>query len=101
MRLHVSAIGLATAIFALMAPSVSVQAARFHDPSLQAPALAEPVACRTVRERVVRPGGAIVFRTKRVCGPGWGGGGGGCKVVRERVHRPGGAVVFRTKRVCG
>ena len=51
------------------------------------------------RERIVRPNGAVVFRTVRRCGPGPRFG--GCKVVRDRVERPNGNVVFRTRRVCG
>jgi hypothetical protein len=98
---HVSAIGAGFAVLLVTAPTASVQAARFHDPSMQAPALAESVACRTVRERVVRPNGSVVFRTKQSCGPGMGPGGPRCRVVRERVQRPNGSVVFRSVRRCG
>ena|SRR5262245_47592900 len=99
MRFHIPALGLAAATLIATLPSASVQAARFHDPSLQAPSLAESVACRTVRERVVRPNGSVVFRTKQSCAPVVMRG--GCRMVRERVVRPGGAVVFRTVRRCG
>src|SRR3954470_4313642 len=76
--------------------------ARMLDPSLKAPALAEPVACRTVRERVERPDGSVVFKNRRECDePGfvasWAP---ECRVVRERVVRPDGAVEHRSIRRC-
>ena len=73
--------------------------ARIGLQAVEAPALVEQAQCAVRRERVVRPNGAVVFRTVRRCGPGPRAG--GCKVVRERVERPNGNVVFRTRRVCG
>jgi hypothetical protein len=101
MRSFAFAAGLAAVSLLGFAPADSAQAARFHDPALQAPSPVEDVACRTVRERVVRPNGSIVFRTKRNCGPGMRAFGRQCQTVRERVVRPNGAVVYRTKRRCG
>jgi len=101
--MHIPYLGAAimTAVVFVGVSSGTSSAARFHDPSLQAPSLVEDVACRTVRSRVVRPGGAVVYRTKRVCEPGWTSGSGrNCRTVRERVERPGGTV-FRTVRRCG
>jgi hypothetical protein len=50
----------------------------------------------------VRPNGRVVYRTKRICTPGWHGGWnqGRCRLVRERIHRPNGSVVYRTVRRC-
>jgi|SRR5690348_465419 len=39
------------------------------DSSLKAPSLVEQAACRTIRSRVVRPNGRVVFRTVRRCTP--------------------------------
>jgi hypothetical protein len=74
--------------------------ARMMAPHLDAPSLDEAVACRTVRERVVRPGGRVIYRTKRVCGRGFTTGGPDCRVRRERIVRPNGSVVFKTIRRC-
>jgi hypothetical protein len=99
LTIAVSAVAAAAALCAAM-PGAS--AARFYDPAVQAgtPSLVEDVACRTVRSRIVRPGGRVVYSTKRVCSPGMGGGGGGCRVVRERIQRPNGSVVYRSTRRC-
>ena len=74
--------------------------ARMMNPHLGAPSLAETVACRVVRERVVRPGGRVIYRTKRVCRPDVTVGGRGCVVRRERIVRPNGSVVYRSVRRC-
>jgi hypothetical protein len=81
-------------------PGTDAKAAGFRDPGLAGTlGLVEQAQCRVRRERVVRPNGAVVYRTVRDCGrPSRGG---DCRVVRERVERPNGAVVFRTRRVCG
>jgi len=101
MHMPIAAAAVAVAFLAAV-PGAS--AARFHDPALvtQAPSLVEDVACRTVRERVVRPGGRVIFRTKRICTPGFGRAlrGGHCRMVRERVVRPNGSVVYRSVRRC-
>ena len=101
MRLPIVAAVLAAALFAV-APNAS--AARFHDPALKAsaPLLVEDVACRTVRSRILRPNGRVIYSTRRICTPGWRGGGFDrrCRVVRERIHRPNGSVVVRTVRRC-
>lgn len=93
-------IGAALAAGALLAVAVPNAAhARFLDPTLtQTPSLVEDVACRMVRERVVRPNGTVVFRNVRRCTPGWSRP--RCRMVRERVVRPNGSVVFRTVQRC-
>jgi hypothetical protein len=101
-RLTTCAAGLlAVSLFAVL-PTSNASAARFYDPAIQAPSLVEDVACRTVRERVVRPNGRVIYRTKRTCGPGWRGplAGGQCRFIRERVVRPNGSVVYRSVRRC-
>ena len=70
---------------------------------LEAPSITEDVACRTIRERVVRPNGSVAYRTIRRCSPGpvyrdrrvdr-------CRTIRERIERPNGRVVYRTVRRC-
>ncbi len=108
--------GLGMLAAALMAATAQPASARFFDPSLKAAAPgAEQVACRTVRERVERPNGSVVFRTKRMCdgdGPGMRVGIGGvdvrvghgqgrdCRTIRERIERPNGSVVYRKVRKC-
>jgi hypothetical protein len=100
--MEIAAAAVMTAALFAVVPNAS--AARFHDPALQAsaPSLVEDVACRTVRTRTVRPNGRVVYRTKRICTPGWHGGWnqGRCRLVRERIHRPNGSVVYRTVRRC-
>jgi hypothetical protein len=109
--------GLGVIAAALMAVSAVPASARFFDPSLKAAApAAEQVACRTVRERIERPNGTVVFKSKRVCdgdrGPGMRLGVGGvdvrigrgqgrdCRMIRERIERPNGSVVYRQVRRC-
>jgi hypothetical protein len=86
--------------FGLVAVAPDAVQARMMNPRLEAPPLVETVACRVVRERVVRPSGRVIYRTKRVCTPSVTVGGPGCVVRRERVVRPNGSVVFRTVRRC-
>ena len=96
---------LTLAVAALAGTAASQAEAYVRPVPIGVSGLLDPVACRTVRERVERPNGSVVFRTRRDCGPGGfagpGRGGPGCRVVRERVERPNGSVVFRTKRTCG
>ncbi len=90
-------LGLIVSFFAFSAPAQ----ARMMDPGLRAPSLVDTVACRTIRERVERPGGRVIFRTRRECTPGPGPGVGRiCRVERERVVRPNGTVVYRSIRRC-
>ena len=87
-------------VVGLLAVAPGAAQARMMAPHLDAPALDEAVACRTVRERVERPGGRVIFRTKRICTPGITVGGPDCRVRRERIERPNGSVVFKTVRKC-
>lgn len=77
------------------------------NPAVKAPSSLETVACRTVRERIVRPNGRVVYRSSRVCTPGippvvrpivrprp------ACSTVRERTVTPSGRVIVRTVRRC-
>lgn len=101
LRSLVPAASLVAALLTAM-PSSHVQAARFFDPGVVAPSLAEPVACRVVRARIVRPNGSVVFENRRECTPGLAlVAGPGCRVIRERIVRPNGAVVYRSVRRCG
>jgi hypothetical protein len=97
--MHRLAFAIATAV-GLFAAGPDPAQARMMNPNLGTPSLTEPVACRTVRERVVRPGGRVIYRTKRVCTPGVTVGGPGCVMRRERVVRPNGSVVYRSVRRC-
>lgn len=104
----------AAALAALtLLPSQSAQA-RFLDPALKAlPSLTEDVACRTVRTKIVRPGGRVTYTTKRTCAApvvvrtapvavrsavvvGT-----SCRTVRERIVRPGHRVIYKTVKRCG
>ena len=71
--------------------------ARFSPSPIDAPSLVEEAQCRTVRERIRRPNGRVVFRTSRRCGPRFGVGP-RCRTVRERVVRPKRPVVVRLMR---
>jgi hypothetical protein len=69
------------------------------DAGLKAHPLAEPVACRVIRERIERPNGTVVFR--RECEPGFVTAAvPECRMIRERIVRPNGAIVFRSVRRC-
>jgi hypothetical protein len=94
MRCVASAV-LTTIMLALL-PSPSAQAAVYHS-VVTGPALTEPVACRVVRERIVRPNGSVVYRQKRTCGAGWGP---RCQTIREKVRRPNGTVMYRKVKRC-
>jgi hypothetical protein len=96
--MHRLAFAFVTTLGLLAAAPQAVEA-RMMNPNLGAPSLIEPVACRTVRERVERRG-RVIYRTKRVCTPGVTVGGPGCVMKRERVVRPNGSVVFRSVRRC-
>jgi hypothetical protein len=69
-------------------------------PAIKGSSLIEPVACRTVRQRVVRPNGSVVYRVKRRCGLAQVRPGRHCTVVKERIRRANGSVVFRSIRRC-
>jgi hypothetical protein len=97
----VSTAAVAAALFggvlAVSAPASAITA----DPGLKAPSATEPVACRTVRERIRRPNGAVVWRERRVCTPGFAmHPRPACVTERQRIVRPNGAVVFKTVRRC-
>lgn len=70
------------------------------NPAVSAPSVTQDVACRTVRERVVRPGGRVIYRTSRVCTPTFVRPAARCSTVRERIVRPNGTIVFKTVRRC-
>lgn len=95
MRLVLATIGAAIAISAAALASPPAHA-RF-DKTIVAPGHVEDVACRVVRTRIVRPGGRVVYRTRRVCRPAMGP---RCRVVKQRIVRPNGRVVVRTIRRC-
>jgi hypothetical protein len=97
----VSTAAVAAALFggvvAISAPANAITA----DPGLRAPSVTEQVACRFVRERIRRPNGAVVWRDRRVCTPGFAMyRGPRCVSERQRIVRPNGAVVFKTVRRC-
>jgi hypothetical protein len=95
MRLVLTTLGAAAAIAAVTFVTPPAHA-RF-DKTIVAPDHLEDVACRVVRTRVVRPGGRVVFLTRRVCGPAVGP---RCRVVQQRTVRPNGTVIVRSVRRC-
>lgn len=100
MRLALTAAAAAAAVLVAAAPA----SARFFDPAVKSvEPLAEQVACRVVRERIVRPSGRVIYETRRICSPGPGPRAvmGGCRTVRERIVRPNGTVVYKSIRRCG
>jgi hypothetical protein len=92
-------IALVTAFYGL--PSAGVQAATVSHPTIAGTSLVEPAACRTVRQRVVRPNGSVVYRVKRTCGLSQVPRHRHCTMIKERIRRANGAVVFRSVRRCG
>ena len=99
-----SSVCVAAALFGLALATPQAQA-MVANPGVSAPAVAESVACRTVRTRVVRPNGRVVYRTKRSCGHGMmhrhhGYRHHGCRMERQRIVRPNGAVVYKQIRRC-
>ena len=109
MRFTFAAIAATTAIMATLFAAPAAQA-RMAAPVVAVPNHVDQVACRIVKDRVVRPGGVVVVKTRQVCGPGFGPGvvvaprrvvvAPGCRVVKERIVRPNGSVVVRTARRC-
>jgi hypothetical protein len=97
---HVLTGAVVAAVMSAAAPLAEAQP-RFFDPNLVAPPVAEEVACRVIRERIVRPGGRVVFRERSVCSPRPVIGiPPRCAMIRERIVRPDGSVVFRSVRRC-
>ena len=104
MRLALAGIGAALMALTFTAPAAQ---ARFG-PGVSVPDHVEQVACRIVRERVVRPNGRVAFVDRRVCHPGVAvaprravvAPRARCRMVRERVVTPGGRVVMRDVRRC-
>jgi hypothetical protein len=97
----VSTATVAAALFGGVLITAMPATARMADPGLKVPLATEQVACRTVRERIRRPGGGVVWRERRVCTPGFAvRPRPRCVTERQRVVRPGGAVVFKTVRRC-
>lgn len=100
-KLKVAAFAFAAIAGALIAAPHHAEA-RMADPGLKAPSLVENVACRTVRERIRRPNGALVWKTRRICTPGFNvrPRGPRCVMERQRIVRPNGAVVYKQVRRC-
>jgi hypothetical protein len=94
-----SAIAAALVVSAL--PGHAAQAAMFGH-HLRAPSAVEHVACRLVRERVVRPSGRVVYREREQCGEPFAMivDDADCVIRRERIVRPNGTVVYRRVRRC-
>ena len=104
MRFTFAAIAATTAVLATLFAAPAAQA-RMAAPVVAVPNHVEQVACRVVKDRVVRPGGRVVTTTRRVCGPSIGRVMGprvgfGCRTVKERTVRPNGTVVVRTACRC-
>lgn len=108
MRFTFAAVAATTAIMATLFAAPAAQA-RMAAPAIAMPNHVEQVACRIVKDRVVRPGGRVVTTTRRVCGPRVGPVVVGpravvapraCRTVRERIVRPNGSVVYRSVRRC-
>lgn len=100
-KLKVAAFAFAAITSAVIAAPHRAEA-RMANPGLTAPSLVEDVACRTVRERVRRPNGAVAWTTRRVCTPGpvVRRGGPRCVIERQRIVRPNGAVIHKQVRRC-
>ncbi len=108
MRFTFAAIAATTAILATLFAAPAAQA-RMAAPAIATPNHVEQVACRIVKDRVVRPGGRVVVTTRQVCGPAVGPVvvaprrvyvAPACRVVKERIVKPNGTVVVRSVRRC-
>lgn len=99
MKFLCTAIAAAALVGGVLATSAPANA-RMADPGLKLPSATEQVACRTVRERIRRPNGAVVWRERRVCTPGFAMHRPRCFTERQRVVRPNGTVVFKSVRRC-
>jgi hypothetical protein len=97
--LPISTLGMAAAMLAFADHGAQ---ALTPDHSLSASPPVENVACRVVRERVVRPFGPPVFREREVCAAPSAPvvAAQGCEFRSERIVRPDGSVVFRKVRRC-
>lgn len=107
-------VAAAAALIGGVAATSAPANARMADPGLHVPSAVENVACRVVRERVRRPNGAIVWRERTVCTPGFAPPivrppvvrppivrpRPRCFTERQRVVRPNGTVVYRSVQRC-
>jgi hypothetical protein len=62
--------------------------------------ITEVIACRTVKQRIVLPGGGVRYRAVRLCGAAPLGPAPVCQTVRQRIVQEDGSVVFRNVRRC-
>jgi len=101
MKLFCTAAAVAAIVGGIATTSVPANA-RMVDPGLKIPSASEQIACRTVRERIRRPNGALVWRERRICTPGFAmHPRPRCVNERQRIVRPNGAIVFKSVRRCG
>ncbi|MBN9013156.1 MAG: hypothetical protein J0H25_08920 [Rhizobiales bacterium] len=99
MRLRTSVL-VAAALLGLGLAVPQSAEAMVVNPGVSAPSVVDTVACRTVRSRIVRPGGRVVYKTTRQCTPHWSHHRRGCVMERQRIVRPNGAVVYKQVRRC-
>jgi hypothetical protein len=93
-------IAIAAALFShAVLCAASLQAAPASYVGVVTP-LAEPVACRNVRERLILPNGRVEYVTRQECTPGAATTGSGCRVIRERVILPNGSVGYISRNQC-
>jgi hypothetical protein len=96
-----STVAVAAALLGGSLATSAPASARMADPGLRIPSASEQVACRVMRERIRRPNGALVWRERRVCTPGFAmHPRPRCVTERQRIVRPGGAIVFKSVRRC-
>lgn len=94
-------ISTAAAALAMLGFSGYHAQAMMVDPQFRAPSTVANIACRVIREGVVRPFGPLIYRQREVCGgPFAMVDDDACVVRRERIVRPDGSVVFRPAHRC-
>ena len=94
-----SALAAAVAVVAFAGqPAQAIMA----DAQLHAPSAVQTIACRVIRERIVRPFGPPVFKEREECGEPFAMvvDDETCVVRRERIERPDGSIVTRRVRRC-
>jgi hypothetical protein len=70
------------------------------NPAVKAFSIVEDIACRTVKQRIVIPGGGVKYRAARLCGAAPLGPAPVCQTVRRRIVQEDGSIVSRNVRRC-
>ncbi len=98
MKIH-SAVFIVWSITVVMVAPYRAEA-MIINPAVKASSITEDITCRTVKQRIVLPGGGVRYRAVRLCGTSPLGPAPVCQAVRQRIVQEDGSVVSRNVRRC-